>query len=265
MTPLIYFTESTLSLSKNFDPDWITENKVRANVLILGGEYVNMGAFPRVRLIYRFGVGAENIPAFPHSQIVFPSREARNILYDSVAEFTAYMVLRGFYESYPCEDWKRNPRPLLKDIKVLIIGQGEIGWRVTKKLQEIATVTTYDIFQNKDSELYGLISNADIISLHIPLEKTNYHFIDEQKLLWMKNNVVLINTARGDLVDEDALYDTMNARCGNMKCYFDVFWEEPYTGKMTEMKEFFMTPHIAGYTQAFIDKCCDDIREMVKQ
>ena len=67
----------------------------------------------------------------------------------------------------------------------------------------------------------------------------------------MKNNSVLINTARGVLVDENALFQEIKNR--RITAAFDVFWEEPYNGKLKDFypENFFMSPHIASTCNAF--------------
>ena len=71
----------------------------------------------------------------------------------------------------------------------------------------------------------------------------------------MKNGAVLVNTARGTIVDEDALYTEVKS--GRLQAAFDVFWQEPYKGKLKEFHpgKFYMSPHIAGYTDSFLLGC----------
>ncbi len=93
-----------------------------------------------------------------------------------------------------------------------------------------------------------LLSKSDIITIHIPLDKKNYHFIDEEKFMKMKDGVIFINTSRGAVVDEQALISNIKTR----KILFaglDVFENEPKIN--TEFLSFnnvILTNHIAGKT-----------------
>ena len=103
--------------------------------------------------------------------------------------------------------------------------------------------------------MQDLIKMADCISLHIPINDDNQLFIDSQKLSWMKNGAALVNTARGPIVDENAIYKEIKR--GRLKAAFDVYWQEPYMGKLKEFypEQFFMTPHVASTCAEFLDGC----------
>ena len=109
------------------------------------------------------------------------------------------------------------------------------------------------------------MNKADCISIHIPKIDKNISFIDKEKLSWMKNNAVLINTARGPIVDEDALY--MELRSSRIKAAFDVYWDEPYNGKLKEFfpDPFYMTPHVASTCVDFLMGCRNSIDELISE
>ena len=115
--------------------------------------------------------------------------------------------------------------------KVLVLGQGNIGSHVTRKLKPSVKVLTFDAIDHSIDELPGLIKQADVISLHIPLMNSTKGFIDAEKLGWMKDGAALVNTARGPVVDEDALFEEIQS--GRLRAAFDVFWEEPYEGNLS--------------------------------
>lgn len=104
----------------------------------------------------------------------------------------------------------------LADKTIGIIGTGSIGQHMIKIAQGFnMKVLAYDIFQQKNlkkfyvSNLNDLYKNSDIISLHIPSTKENYHLLDKKAFQKMKKDVLIINTARGDLIDSFALYEAI--------------------------------------------------------
>ena len=124
-------------------------------------------------------------------------------------------------------------------------------------------VTTFDIMQNEISELKPMIQQADCVTIHIPKSDENISFIDAEKLSWMKNNSVLVNTARGAIVDEEALYN--ENKSGRLRAAFDVYWQEPYRGKLKEFypDRFYMTPHVASTCSSFLKGCRDDLDQLI--
>ena len=116
-------------------------------------------------------------------------------------------------------------------------------------------VITFDIIENKLSSLPSLLSQADCTTIHIPKTENNKNFLDKKKLAIMKDGSVIINTARGSLVNEEALYEELSSK--RLKAAFDVFWEEPYNGKLKKFHPdyFFMTPHLASTCNGFLNGC----------
>ena len=159
--------------------------------------------------------------------------------------------------------WKKTPRLQISEKRLLVIGTGRIGARVSELMKHFMNVTTFDILTNNMSELKPFIQQADCVSIHIPKSDENISFIDAVKLSWMKNGSILINTARGAIVDEDALY--VELQNGRLKAAFDVYWQEPYEGKLTEFHSdlFFMTPHIASTCSGFLNGCRNDLNNLV--
>ena len=101
--------------------------------------------------------------------------------------------------------------------KVLVLGQGNIGSHVTRKLKPSVDVLTFDVAENSMDELpWFNETSRSYQSLHVPLiESTKKGFIDAQKLGWMKDGAALVNTARGPVVDEDALFKEIQSKKGS--------------------------------------------------
>ncbi len=103
----------------------------------------------------------------------------------------------------------------LHNMKVGVIGTGKIGSQVIKELKGFGCeILCYDLYQNKTVEglaryttLEEIYKTCDIISFHCPLTKDNYHMVSHEEIAMMKKGVIIINTARGSLLDVDALID----------------------------------------------------------
>ncbi len=107
----------------------------------------------------------------------------------------------------------------LYDKTIGVIGTGSIGSKTIKIAKGFSMhVMCYDIYKNPDIEnefnvkyvdLDTLCKLSDVISLHAPLTTTTYHLINAEKIKLMKENVIIVNTARGELIDTEALYHAL--------------------------------------------------------
>ena len=196
--------------------------------------------------------------------VKYPSKDTINIIFDETASFACSLVFRMLYSSVGTIDpWLKYDRLELSKKILLVIGTGNIGKRVFRQMQPFMKVVSFDIMENKESELSQLLNKADCVSLHIPKMESNISFIDKEKLSIMKDNAVIINTARGSLVDEDALYNEIKK--GRLSAAFDVFWEEPYKGKLLEFfpNNFFMSPHVASTCSGFLKGCKKSLDDLI--
>ncbi len=116
------------------------------------------------------------------------------------------------------------------------------------------------------SELDEVLAEADIISLHVPLMSETKHLINREKLSAMKKGVVLINAARGGVVDETALVEAL--KTGQVSAaVLDVFETEPAVPRALQaLDNVILTPHIAGYTnEANKETCLAPVREFLRR
>ncbi len=249
----------------------ITGDYSEAELAVLGSKKINLPEFKRLRAIYRFGIGRENISDDLLKKVIpavfFPSEKAKEILYESTANFTVFLIFHMYYSNTIglIDGWKKYTRDLLLKKHLLVVGLGNIGSRVARKMGQFTDVSAYDVKYNKEDELRPLIESADIVTLHIPLSEETRNFISAQELSWMKDDTILINTARGALVDEEALHQRITTT--NLRAAFDVFWEEPYNGNLKSLgkSRFFMTPHSSSQTIDFVREGFNDITNIIKK
>lgn len=245
-----------------------TEQKSAAEIAVLGSKPITINDFPNLKGIFRAGISSDNVPikeAKEHNILVcFPSIKTRKIVYNETANFTCSFIFKMIYSNLGSIDpWKKYGRDTLVNKHLLVIGMGNIGNLVYDKMQHFMMVDSFDIIHNEIVELKEKISNANVISLHIPMSEENISFIDTQKLSWMKNNSILINTARANLVNEEAIYLELNS--GRLRAAFDVFWTEPYQGKLLDFPDniFLKTPHVASNCKEFGWGCRVDLDAMI--
>ena len=254
--------------NQSFSYNFVKE-KSQADIILLGSQSIDLLDFHSARALYRAGIGTDNIP-FEDAQkqdikIVLPSKKTIKIIFEETASYTCSLIFKMTYQNLGSIDpWKRNARSAMSKKTLLVIGLGNIGSLVEKKMKHFLNVQTYDILNNSENELESLIRNSDIISIHIPKSNKNSSFFDSQKLSWMKDGSVLINTARGGIVSEDALHEEITK--GRLKAAFDVFWDEPYNGKLKEFHpdSFYMSPHVSSTCSDFIFSCKTDLDLLIK-
>jgi D-3-phosphoglycerate dehydrogenase len=232
------------------------------NGLIAGVETLTMEvltAANTLKVISRCGAGLDNVDLKAAAKLgikVFNTPDAPT---NAVAELTLGLILnclrkisfsdRGIRKG----TWRKTMGNLLQGRVVGIIGFGRIGKTVGNLVRAFGAEVIYNDLV-KDSEfdwarcvkLDELLRSADIISLHLPLVDTSDYFINAEKISLMKEGAILINTSRGRLVDEDALYDALES--GKLaSAGFDVFEKEPYSGKLAEVDNAVLTCHIGSY------------------
>ncbi|WP_159588007.1 hydroxyacid dehydrogenase [Chelativorans xinjiangense] len=226
-------------------------------------------AASRLECVGRLGVGLDNIDleaCKARGVAVYTATGANDL---AVAEYviaTAMMLLRQAYlftASVAAGEW---PRQALIGREISgktmgLVGFGAIAREVAWRARMIGMdVVAYDPFLTADHAawkearnlpLNALFKDADVVSLHTPLTPATRHMIDAAALACMKKDAVLINAARGGVVDEEALCAAL--REGRLAgAALDVFEEEPLGAGKSEMfrglKNLVLTPHIAGVT-----------------
>ncbi|MFC2132741.1 NAD(P)-dependent oxidoreductase [Bacteroidota bacterium] len=245
-----------------------TDSKKDADIALLGGKSIKLTEFPNVKGIFRAGIGRDNVPEKEAKKkdilVKYPSNETINIIFEETACFTCSLIFQMLYANVGTLDpWEKEPRLQLSEKTLLIIGNGRIGGRVAELMKHFMNVTKFDILQNETSELKQLMQESDCVSIHIPKSERNVSFINQEKLSWMRNDAILVNTARGAIVDENALYKELYSR--RLKAAFDVYWQEPYEGILKNIHPdyFHMTPHVASTCIGFLKGCRKDLNKLI--
>lgn len=225
---------------------------------------------PKVKLIQKTGSGVDNIdlPAAKEKGIMVSSTPGANS--NSVAEMTIGMILCLYRKLHFLDrETKQGKwlmfehRPYMFEMKNKIhgiIGMGNIGREVAKLSKAFGTkIIYYDAYRmdpEREKELGvsyvpldKLLATADIISVHVPLLPETRGLIGREQLKQMKANAILINVARGNIIDEQALAEALHDG-GLLGAAFDTFASEPISrdNPLLKFDQVLATPHIAGGT-----------------
>lgn len=234
-------------------------------------------AAKNLKVIGRAGVGLDNVDveyAKSKGIKVLNTPGATSI---SVAELVIGLILAVMRKiAYADREMRHGkwPKKKCKGIEMYgktlgIIGIGRIGREVAKRARAFGMkIIYYDVFKLDDRtanelgveyrDLDDLIGEADVITLHVPLLPETKHMINAERIAKMKDGAIVINAARGGVVDEDALYEALKSG----KLYgaaLDVYEHEPLKeSKLFELDNIVLTPHIGaqakeGQTRAGIE------------
>jgi len=154
--------------------------------------------------------------------------------------------------------------------KLGIIGIGRIGSEMAKRAKALGMkVIAYDPYVKTSDyanivDLDTLLKESDYISLHIPKTSETEHILDKTAFDKMKEGVVIINCARGGVVDENALYDAINGEKVRIAC-IDVFESEPAKdNKLFDLEQVIVTPHIGAQTKEGQTRAGTQVAELVR-
>jgi D-3-phosphoglycerate dehydrogenase len=245
-----------------------------ASAVIAGLERYTAEVFaaaPRLRIVARTGVGydAVDVAAATAAGVVVCATPGAN--HHSVAEAAIGLIIAALRRFAFADRQMRtsgwNPRPYgveLRGKTVGVVGTGLIGKEVVRRLQGwdvqvlmsdvVQDQTLVERFGARYVELAELLRQSDAVTLHAPLLPSTRHLIDESALRSMKPGAYLVNTARGPLVDEEALARAL--REGWIAgAALDVFEEEPLSraSPLFALDNVTLTQHVAGVTYEAMD------------
>jgi len=236
------------------------------------------------KIIARVGVGLDNIDE--------DTAKAKNIrvinavegAMTAVAELVLGLMFALARQIPRGDNGIRNGEWLKKELKgtelkgkyLGLIGCGNIGKRLGRLAKGLnMNIIGYDVIPidpefTKEvglmkTDLDTLLQSSDYVSIHVPLLDSTYHLIDSKKLSIMKKTAKIINTSRGGVIDEDALYDALkNENLGGAA--LDVFEKEPATGnKLATLPNVILTPHIGAQTKEAQSLAANVIAEKIIQ
>ena len=253
-----YTEKELIGIVQDVDGVLVTAKAPMTRPVIFAGE--------KLRVIGKYGVGVESIDLDAATSKGIPVTYTPGVNQDTVAEFTIGLIL-AVTRNIPFAmeslrrggDW-RNEKFLgmeMKKATLGIAGLGRIGSCIANKIRSFeVSLIAYDPYVSQEKadalgvKLVGLdtlLRTADIVSLNLPLTPETFHLIGEEELRCMKPTGFLINTGRGSIIEESALYHALKegwiAGAG-----LDVFEKEPpdINNPLLSLENVVVTPHMGG-------------------
>lgn len=229
-----------------------------------------MASCPKLKVVGRYGVGLDTVDLRAATRLGIPVVHAPGSNSDSVAEHAITLMLAALKRLVPMDratrrgEW-RSPRLMgigeLKGSVLGIIGVGNIGRRVAHLARGFGMrVLGYDPYVSPDelrrrevepvSDLASLLAQADIVTCHTPLTKETDHMINAKTIARMKDGAIFINTSRGRVQDERALFEALTR--GKLSAAgLDVWEEEPVSpdNPLLNLVNVVCTSHVAGISE----------------
>ncbi len=237
--------------------------------IIIGVDEADRGMLqscPQLKAIAKYGVGVDNIDLAAAKTLNIEISRTIGSNSRSVAEHTIALMFACAKNIVKTSidvksgQWNKPYGIELEGKTLGIIGYGNIGQRVAAMAKGIGmTVFVYDVFPIDQQQALKdgveiksfdtLIQESDVITVHLPLTETTANLIHEKTLSMMKKGVIIINAARGGVVDEAALLEKLNDH-HVFAAGFDVFSSEPpqKDSALVTNVDFILTPHIASKT-----------------
>ena len=249
---------------------YLTEDELirfagEADALLVGRDRITdkvLAALPQLKIIAKYGVGLDTIDQDALKRHSVELGWTAGVNRRSVAELTLSFMLGLCHNVFKGGSalkqgqWVKDGGSMLKGKTVGIVGCGNIGQEVTHLLQPFGcAVWVRDILDRSEfckktgaveKSLEQVLAEADIISMHVPLTEDTRHMIDTASLAKMQSTAFLINTSRGDVVDQAALKEVLiNETIAGAA--LDVFSQEPPEDmELLACPQLMVTPHIGG-------------------
>ena len=238
----------------------------------------------KCKIIARVGVGLDNIDQNAAKEKGIRVINAVEGAMNAVAELVIGLMLSLAREIPRADREVRNGNWIKKELmgtelrgKYLgIVGLGNIGKRLGRLARALnMNIIGFDVVPIDDefskevglmkTDIDTLLASSDYVSLHVPQLDSTKHMIDSTKMASMKNTARIINTSRGGVIDEEALYEALkNGQLGGAA--LDVFEVEPATtNKLTALPNFISTPHMGAQTKEAQSLAANVIAEKIIQ
>ena len=262
---------------KSYTKEQFMEHCKDADGVICASEKVDkevIDCCTKLKIIVKFGVGMDNIDIEYCKEKGIMADRCTGSNSRSVAEHALTLMLancKNLYEGIKetkNHSWSKLSGTEIYGKTLGIIGFGAIGKHLANMANALGmNVLCYDAYPINEvdalgvnariSDLDTIYAVSDFISVHVPLNDETRGMISLHEMKKMKSSCVLINTARGGIVDEDALYTALSEGIIKAAC-FDVFSLEPPKGdeKLLDLDNFYLTPHCAASTkEADLNTC----------
>lgn len=246
-------------------------NAVLVNHAVITSKFISQ--LTNCKLILRYGIGVDNIDVKAAQERGIKIVNIPDYCIEEVAENAVTLILATVRKIFLQNKLLRNhqfnyeqikPIRRFSELTVGLLAFGNVARKVAEKLKSFKVkIIAYDpYFNQKESfdwvefvELNQLYQRSDVLSIHAPLNKKTYHLINEETIEIMKTGIYIINTSRGGVIDENALYKGLKsgkiAGAGlDVLEYKDE--SEYYKSNLMELDNVIITPHTSWYSEEAI-------------
>ena len=219
---------------------------------------------PNLKVISRLGVGMDNIDLEFTKEKGIKVFKTKTTPAPAVAELVLGLMLdlarKISYQNNILKSgtWKKEMGNLLYGKTLGIIGLGTIGKTLVKLVKGFDfKIMAFDMFHDdkfaKEHEVNycdigTLLTQSDIVSIHLNLTSETNTLMNKERIAALKPGCIFINTSRGEIINEDALYVALKEK-HILGAGLDVFRKEPYSGPLSKVDNVILTPHIASYAK----------------
>ena len=249
--------ESELELEFELVPSPVGADGIVAMLTVTVDDDYLAAAGSQLQIVANYGVGVNNIDLDAARQRGIVVSNTPDVLTGSTAELALTLMLSLLRRVTEGDRFVRRQEPWqfslefmlgerLEGKTVLIVGSGRIGRETARLVEAFGAVP---VLAGRDDDLDSLLGEADIVSLHVPLTSETRHLIDARRLGLMQRTAVLVNTARGPVVDEAALAEAL--RSGAIAgAGLDVYEHEPHVNDgLLRLENVVLAPHLGSATR----------------
>jgi D-3-phosphoglycerate dehydrogenase / 2-oxoglutarate reductase len=243
-------------------------NYLKDSVGVIAGTelYSNeiLNKLPKLKVISRLGVGMDNVDINAAKEKGVKVFKTQTTPAPAVAELVIGLILdlsrKISHQNNILKSgtWKKEMGNLLKNKTLGIVGLGIIGKTLVQLVKGFDfEILAFDLYQDKQfskennvtyCDLDTLLLKSDITSIHLNLTDQTNQIINAKQISKMKQGSILINASRGEMIDEEALYQALKEK-KILGAGLDVFNNEPYSGPLRELDNVIITPHIGSYAK----------------
>jgi D-3-phosphoglycerate dehydrogenase len=218
----------------------------------------------QLKVISRLGVGLDNIDLETAKKLGITISKTKTTPAAAVVELSLNLMLdiarkiTNHNNDVKNGVWNKQMGSLLQEKTLGIIGLGTIGKSLVKLVKGFNfRILAFDLFHDEKfakehkvnyCDIDTLLTQSDIVSIHLNLTAETKGMMNKERLYKMKPESILINTSRGEIIDENALYIALKSNQIS-GAGLDVFEKEPYSGPLTELNNVLLTPHIGAYAK----------------
>ncbi|MFC1619435.1 phosphoglycerate dehydrogenase [Candidatus Neomarinimicrobiota bacterium] len=218
-----------------------------------------------VKVVSRVGIGLDNMPLAECRDMGIAVTYTPDAPSQGVAELTVANMINLCRQILMSDHsvregaWNRYMGTLISELTIGVVGVGRIGQKVIRLLQSFnPSLLVSDIepdlefgkeFDLKWCDKEEIFRTCDLVTIHIPYNEMNHHYLDRKTIALMKTGSMVINTSRGPIADETALVDgLLQKHLGGAA--LDVFEKEPYEGMLTQFDNVVLTAHMGASATA---------------